>query len=197
MLKRTHTRAAMAAFLILAASLAALRLALAAPPADAGRADPSPATRPARGVRIGTYDSRAVALAWTRSDSASIKAWNQHRDELMRKAKAAKDAGKQDGKDIVEVMNIQFLQHAWAFSTVPPESALAELRPRLVEIAREAGVVLIVPRTDWQDPAVQTVDLTDKLVAEFKPTPQVRKMLTGFEKKPPITLEELTRLRDF
>jgi hypothetical protein len=151
-------------------------------------------------VRIGAYDSRAVALAWSRSDTPSAKAWAKHRDELHRKAKALKEAGKQDGDEFKkmerELVNIQFLQHAIVFSTAPPESALKELEARLPDIAREAGVQIIVPRTDWQDPSLQVIDLTDQLVAEFKPTPEVKRMLGGFQKQRPITLEEVTRLRD-
>jgi hypothetical protein len=153
---------------------------------------------PAGKTRIGTYDSRVVALVWSRSDCPSAKAWSEHRDKLIREAREAQAAGREEEFERMEreLIHIQYFQHAIVFSTAPPESALAELAPRLPAIAREAGVVLIVPRTDWQDPSVEAVDVTDRLVAEFKPTAQAKKMLGGFKGQRPITLEEVTRMRD-
>jgi hypothetical protein len=163
-----------------------------------GRAQPTPGDPAPAPVRIGTYDSRAVALAWSRSDSPTAKAHRADLERSVKQGKAAEAAGKTEEYEAVKgrMIKVQFVQHGWVFSTLPPEDALAELKDQLPRIAREAGVALIVPRTDWQDASVQAVDLTDKIVAAFNPSPQTLKTLKGFGKQGPIKLRDLIDLKD-
>ena len=157
----------------------------------------SPATETnAAATRIGIYDSRAVAYAWF----SSGKHQKQLR-ELIQDARAAKAGGDTNRfRELAAALSRQQDEiHREGFSTAPPNEALAELKNRLPEILKTAGVSALVSK--WDDPTLkkypgaEQVDVTGTLVHEFiTPTPQQQKIISGLEKSAPLPLDQCEEL---
>jgi hypothetical protein len=157
-------------------------------------ADPSAPPDPqTRALRVGVYDSRAVCVA--SRGSAAITAPIAELQEQLKQAEAAGDTEraaqiKQRGS------TLQTLRHLQAFSTAPVDDILAHLEDKLPEIAREAGVDIIVARLDYQGPSVELVDVTDQLVRAFDPDERTIRTVTELRKHKPIDLTAALEIKD-
>jgi hypothetical protein len=149
------------------------------------------AAQEARRVRVGTYDSRAVAIAYARSEEFS-----QSMKELMaRHAKAKTDGDAALVKQLEEEGQSQQVRlHLQGFSNAPVAEAFDPIRARLPEVAQKVGVVAIVPMADYQDPSVEMVDVTDDLVALFKPSEQTLKIVKDMKGTKPLPIEQVARM---
>jgi len=146
--------------------------------------------------RIGIYDSRAVAYAffWTNDQQAK-------RNEQMKAANAAKAAGdtSQFEKLSKALTDAQQKIHRQVFSSAPVDDALAAIEPRLPEIRKQAGDAALVSK--WDAPALRKypsavqVDVTDLLVAEFKPTEKQLKAIEEIKKQKPVPLDQVEPFR--
>ena len=169
----------------------ALGLALAASPAGpVVSAAPAPAA-----VRIGTFDSRAVALAYYRSPSVMKELMGMRGD--LEKAKAAGDQQK------VEELQargpaMQMLMHQQGFSNGSIGNIMPVMAGRLPEIAKAANVVAIV--SCWEVPHaaanVELVDVTPQVVALFAPDVQTAKILESMKGQKPIALVDALMIKD-
>jgi hypothetical protein len=142
-------------------------------------------------VRIGVYDSRAVAYVQFSSE-ANLKIIN----EAVAKAKEAQKT--MDKKAAEELAN-QFKEgqrkiHRQVFSMAPIDDVLEKIKDRLPEIQKKAGVSVLISKWDEeklkQYPKAEKIDVTDALVEEFKPTEKQKKMLEEIKKTKPLSLEE-------
>lgn len=142
-------------------------------------------------VRIGTYDSRAVAIAYAASGFNPVA-------EKQRELKAAKAAG--DRKKIAELEAWgpahQRALHRQGFGRVPVDDLLAHVAGRLPEAARKAGVEAIVFECNWSSPGLEVVDVTDALVALYAPSERTLAMIADLKKHPPLDLGELEKHQD-
>jgi hypothetical protein len=164
---------------------------LAAVPAEPVRAA---GTEPAA-VRIGTFDSRAVALAYYRSPSVMKELMGTHAD--LEKAKAAGDEAK--AKDLeVRGPAMQMLMHQQVFSSGSIGNITAAMASRLPDVAKAAGVVAIV--SSWElphsAPTVEVVDVTAQVVALFAPDAQTMKIIESMKGQKPIPLVEALMIKD-
>jgi len=146
-------------------------------------------------VRVGVYDSRAVAYAWFGTTN------HQHRlDEQIQAARAARAKGdtEQSKKLALMLKEQQAEIHRQVFSTAPATDALAAIRERIPGIEKQAGVTVLISKWDEQAlkpyPAVQQVDVTGDLVREFKPTEKQLKVIADLQKKKPLSLEKCNEL---
>ncbi len=134
-------------------------------------------------LRVGEYNTRAVALAWGRSKESDREV-----QALMAEHKKAKAAG--DTKRMKELETMakqrQDRRHRQVFGDAPIPDVMARLRDDLPEIARQAGVQVIVARGCYQGPPATVVDITDRLVEQFHPTGKTRRLIRELEKHPPI-----------
>lgn len=140
-------------------------------------------------VRIGVYDSRAVALAFGRS-AENLKEISDLGAEAQR-AKAGGDQKRFDDLD-AKLKQRQFIMHAQVFSNAPAGEALAKLEKALPEIAKAEAVVAIVDRLAYREAGVEMVDVTARLVEEFNPTAETRRMVGEMKKAPMIDLYTAT-----
>jgi hypothetical protein len=145
------------------------------------------ATRPR--ARIGTYDSRAIAIAYGNSEEGASFITG-----LMKEYRAAKDAKNDSLVAALEERGQmhQRLSHMRAFSTAPVDE-LFEAHAKDVEaIARKAGVEAVVPAFQvlWCDDGVEKVDLTEQLAAMFKPSAQGLKWVKECRGSKPLPLLE-------
>jgi hypothetical protein len=146
-------------------------------------------------VRIGVYDSRAVAYAhfWNESYQSKLK-------EQMAAARAAEQAG--DTARFKELdatlRQTQDRIHRQGFSTAPADDALAELKGQIPEIEKQAGVTALVSKWDEaalkKYPNAEQVDVTGQLAREFKPTEKQLKVIADLQKQKPLSLEKCDEL---
>ena len=158
-------------------------LAAAEPPAN-----PPP-------LRIGTYDTRALALVYYRSAE-----FGEEMSRLTAERDKAKAAGDQKRVDELQTQgqNSQRRAHAQGFSNAPIDNILIlpRFKDAIAAVAKDAKVAAVVPSVDWHDAAIQTVDVTDQLVAQPKPDDQTKKMAAELRQHPPIDLVQAVMMKD-
>lgn len=142
-------------------------------------------------MRLGVYDSRAVAIAYGRS------AYNRERiDGLLARHKRAVEAG--DGP-LAEALARegeahQVRMHLQAFSNAPVDDALDPVRDRLAGIAADAGVGAIVAATDYRASWVGVVDVTDGIVRLYNPDAATLRIIADCRGRAPMPIEEIALL---
>ena len=147
--------------------------------------------------RIGIYDSRPVAYAhfWSK----------EHQRELNEKAKAATDAktaGQTARSEEISagMKKEQERIHRQVFSTAPVDDVLSELKGRLPEIQKQAGVSKLVSKWDEavlkQHRKAERVNVTDLLVQEFNPGEKQLKVIADLKTKKPVPLDKIDKMRD-
>ena len=154
-----------------------------------GQSQPQPQVQR---VRIGTYDSRAVAVAFGRSENS-----RQHTDDLHQRHARAKEAGDRKTADqlVRQGQSLQVRRHLQAFSNAPVNDILAEVQDRLRQIAHQRGVVAIAASTDYRDDArVEVVDLTNDLVMLFNPDENTLAIIADLKKQSPLPIEEVAQM---
>lgn len=143
-------------------------------------------------VRIGVYNTRAVALAYGRSDPV-LK-------EIEKKSNEGQEARSKDAqryaKIKAEMEELQALRHAQVFADAPIGDIMATMKDALPGLAKQAGVTAIVPQVNYQDPSIEVVDLTDALVSHFKPDAKTAKMIKEIMAKPPVSYKVLMEHKD-
>jgi hypothetical protein len=153
-------------------------------------ADGPDGTGAASRVRLGTFDSRAVAVAYARSDTFASRLQGM-RAELQE----AKEAGDEDRASRLEAegQSLQRQLHMQGFGTAPIDGILEQIRGDLPEIAREAGVDVIVSvwHLAYREDSAELVDVTDTIVERFAPDEQTRKIIRQLRDRPPVPAERL------
>jgi hypothetical protein len=141
-------------------------------------------------LRIGVYDSRAVATAYANSNEFQEMLKAVHAD--YEKAKAAKDE-----KRMKEIDSRMQLQQRWlheqVFSTGSVAGVVAKVKAALPGVAKKAGVQAIVSKWELnhQGPDVEVVDVTEDLAVLF-PTSDNSQKWRGILKHAPVPMEEAT-----
>jgi hypothetical protein len=141
-------------------------------------------------IRIGTFDSRAVAVAYGRSD-----AFNSQVADLMTEYEKAKTSG--DEKRIKELEAEgpakQELMEKQVFSTWPVNNILEQIEETIPEIANRADVDVIVCKWDivYQGSGVEFVDVTDLMVSHFDPDDETLKIIEDLKEADPVPMDEL------
>jgi hypothetical protein len=144
-----------------------------------------------KAVRIGVYDSRAVAYVQI-SSVANLKKINA----MVTEAQAAqKSKDKKKAEELAKKCSEgQKKAHRQVFSTAPIDEILEEIKDRLPEIEKKAGVSVLISKWDEKKlkeyPDAEKIDVTEQLVGEFKPTEKQRKILDEIKKAKPVSLEE-------
>ncbi len=141
-------------------------------------------------LRIGVYDSRAVAAAYANSTEFQemLKAVRADYEQ----AKAAKDDKRI--KQLESRMKLQQRQlHEQVFSTASVAGIVAKVKGALPAVAKKARVQAIVGKWELnhQEPEVELVDVTEDLAALFHTTDNEQKW-RGILKHPPVPIEEIT-----
>lgn len=141
-------------------------------------------------LRVGVYDSRAIAVAW--ANSTEFKEAMQSVETDFKQAKESKNENRV--KEISDEMKSrQRRAHEQAFSTGSVAPIMARIKDRLPEIARQADVMLLVSKWElpYQSAEITPVDVTDKLIALFHVSERGLKWSREIQQKPPLALEQL------
>ena len=140
-------------------------------------------------IKIGTYDSRTIIFAWSRTDLLK-----QHLVKLGQKSDSAEKA--HDTARIkelsVEAISFQHLLHLMIFSTGSVASFMAVIKDKLPELAKKEGVSIIVSKFElnYNDPSFEIVDLTKQVAALFQPKENIDKMAGEITAHSPVPIEE-------
>jgi hypothetical protein len=122
-------------------------------------------TAGAQTVRVGVFDKQAVVVAFYRSPQ-----WA----EVNKAKRAEQDAAKKanDTKKVEELeawgSSHQELAHRQLMGEAPIANIVEALAPGLPEVAKKAGVNLIVPDVAFAEAGVVTVDVTELVLAHLK-----------------------------
>jgi hypothetical protein len=141
-------------------------------------------------IRVGTFDSRAVAVAYARSETFSrflMKIKEEH-------AKAKSEGNESRVREIeTEMPALQELLHKQGFSTYSVSNILEKIKERIPGIAKQAGVEVIVSKWDlaYQQAGLQLIDVTDFMVQLFNPDEKTLEIIRQLKKQDPVTLEAL------
>lgn len=139
-------------------------------------------------VRIGTYDNRAIAIAYAPSEFNPIRA----KMKEMEKANAAGNT-----KKIAELERwgeqTQRALHRQGFGTVPVSDLLAHVEDQLPDVAKATGVDGIARACDYVSEAVEVVDITRELVMLFKPSEKTLQRVQEIRDIDPMSLDEIQR----
>ena len=166
------------AFLLLA-GVGALALAANSDAADAPKK-----------LRIGVYDSRAIAIAYAPSKYNPVG----EKMKEMKEAEAAKDEARiKELKAWGESHQKQL--HWQGFGRYPVDDLLAHIKAELPRIAREAGVDIIAASADFAAPSVEVVDITEKLVEPFEPSERTWKWIRQMKDQAPVPFETLDKMK--
>lgn len=180
-MRRTHRT--LAGFAALgAAATAALLLA-------AGPSEPAAKEVTAHTVRIGTYDNRAIAMAWAASEYNPVKG----KMAEMEKAKAEGDDAKVKELEHWGV-TLQKKLHFQGFGHYPVDDLLTPVADKLPGVAEKNHLDAIVWMTDFTADGVQSVDVTDDLVRLFNPPEQVIRGIAQMKAHKPVPFETLIDL---
>jgi len=146
-------------------------------------------------VYVGTFDSRALAMAYYRSEPFSRRI-----KEIRAEYEKAKAAGDEKHVKELEVEGSvqQELMHKQGFGIWPVDNILKIIKGKIPEIAKQANVDVIVSKwnIDYQRSGVELIDITDRMVASFDPDETTLEMVKEILKQDPIPLEELESHRD-
>jgi len=159
------------------------------------------ATRSDAKLRVGVYDSRAIAVAFV--NSAAYKASD---GKKLAEMNAEHDKAKAEGnqKRVAELeawgKAQQALLHKQGFSTAPVDDILKHIKDQMPEIAKAAVVGPIVSKWDKQALAkyksAELVDVTMALVNAFHPTEKQKQWAIEIQKQDPIPLEQAEKIGD-
>ncbi len=143
------------------------------------------------GLRVGTFDSRAVALAYYRSPEG-LDRMKPEWDRQLRDAEAAGDSARVDELKLF-MPSFQHLLHQQVFSTGSICNVLREIEDELPGIAQAADVDLIVSRWElpYSAPDIELIDVTPNLVALFELDEETAGFVAQIEDVEPLPLEEM------
>lgn len=145
---------------------------------------------PSSSERIGTFDSRAVAIAYYRSAK-----FQEHFRGLMIKLEEAKASGDEWRVKELEAYGpaMQHRMHQQGFSTGSVREIMEKISDALPEIAQEASVSVIVSKWEvaYGSPAADLVDLTPQIVALFNPSEETLKIVKGLKTSEPVPIDQM------
>jgi len=137
-------------------------------------------------MRVGTYDNRAIAIAYAHSDYLPHK-------EKMAELDAAKAAG--DTARVRELENWgethQHAVHLMGFGNAPVTELLALVGDGIPGVAENAGVDVIARACDFVGQDIEVVDVTMELVALFDPRQSAYDTIEAMEGVDPVPLAEI------
>lgn len=133
-----------------------------------------PAQSPAGALRVGTYDPRALLIIYYGS-----KAHNDELRAMIAERDKAKAAGDQKKVAELEAQGEaqQHLAHQMMAGKAPADEVIAKLKIDWPEVARAAGVDVIVSRIEYKREGVDLIDVTQTLVDQLKPGEKQRQWI--------------------
>jgi hypothetical protein len=138
-------------------------------------------------MRVGTFDNRAVAVAYARSRFAK-----QDLDAVLQRHAEAKKSGDTKLVERIErgLERRQWLMHRQGFGVESVRDLLKHVEHGLADVVRESGLSMIA----WEPmfvnfDQVQLVDVTDEMVDLFDPDEATRSIIVQLRKSDPVEID--------
>jgi len=145
-------------------------------------------------VVVGTFDSRAVAVAYVQSDAFGGYLVAQQTDvaQVLERARTAGDEALVAALDALGPA-MQKRLHEQGFGTASVNDIIARIEDELPNIAKEAGVDVIVSKwtLTYRSPAAKFIDVTNLIAAKFDPDERTLKMIQSTVETDPVPLDEI------
>ena len=142
-------------------------------------------------LRIGTFDSRCVAVAYAKSDD-----FKKEIDSMKIEHKKAKEEGNVQLAEKLEQLGQtrQYIMHQQGFSNGSIINILAKLKDKFPAMAEENNVHMILSKWEimFADESLELVDITDQLVDYFNPNEETKKVLEQVKLIDPVPIEEIS-----
>ena len=162
-----------------------------------------PTAHPDEGkLRVGTYDSRVIAMAYYLSEAYNA-AEGRTTEECNKEMEKARASGDQRQVAAVEakykhLIETQIRRHKQVFSTAPIDDLLLLIKDHLPEIAKAAGVGPIV--SQWDKSALQQykgaelADVTVPMAKALHPTDHQLNAALDLQKQNPMPLKQAEKM---
>ena len=141
-------------------------------------------------VRIGTFDSRCVAIAYGRTD------FLKNISDLRKELEKAKSEGNEERVKELEKMgpNLQFIMHQQGFSTGSVINIMEKIKDKIPAIAEKNNVKLVLSKWElfYHDESLEIVDITDQIVNLFNLDEQSRNIVESIKKMEPVPIEQIS-----
>jgi hypothetical protein len=140
-------------------------------------------------IRIGTYDSRAIAIAYAPSRFNPVK-------EKMAAYEKAKAAGDQAKMKELQAWGEQHqrLLHFQGFGRVPVGDLLEPVKEQVANLARQRQLAAITMSCEFTGAEVELVDVTDDLVKLYDPSEKTLQHVRAVRAVKPVPLVQLADL---
>lgn len=143
-------------------------------------------------LRVGTFDSRGVAIAYGRSarpDCLLAKV-----AQLRKEHEQAKEEGDEERMKELEAQPpvLQEQIHNQVFSGAPIDDILALIKDDLPKVAEAANVMLIVSGVLHSSSGVILVDITKEMCAPFEPDDETQKIIKVILDQPLVDESDLS-----
>jgi len=147
------------------------------------------------GLRVGVFDSRAIILAYAKTED--FKRHLRGMSEELQKAKAASDEERVKELE-AEGPALQKRLHMQGFSTYPVTDVLEHIKEKIPGVAKETGVDVIVSKWDvvFKSRSAEFTDVTYALVKLFIPNEEALKLVKDIQRIPPISIKEAEAIKD-
>ena len=142
--------------------------------------------------RIGFYDSRAIAIAFTGGE-----VFQETMKEMRQEYEQATAAGDEATLTRIDTLmqERQKLLHAQGFSTAPVDELLEHYSDAIPALLEEAGVSALISKWDGEAlskyPGARRTDLTESLVDLITADPKQRNAAFDILDQDPVPLESL------
>ena len=142
-------------------------------------------------LRIGTFDSRCVAVAYGRSAD-----YMKEIDDLRNDVTKAKESGNEELAKELEQQGPtqQVLMHQQVFSNGSINNILEKMKDKLPTLAKDNNVKMILSKWEipFTDDSFEYVDITDQLVMFFNPDDATKKIIDNIKAMEPMPIEKIS-----
>ena len=135
-------------------------------------------------LRIGTYKSYILALAYYRSD-----VFQKQMADLSVQIEQAKADGKDELLKRLKIKSsiLQQQVRGQLSGRAPIDNVLAHMKDALPKVAQDSGVEAISNKVNYHSPDVELVDITDVLVGQLNPSDKTLEAIKYITKQhPPV-----------
>jgi Skp family chaperone for outer membrane proteins len=142
-------------------------------------------------LRIGTFDSRCIALAYGRS-ADFMREIDSMKSTL---AVAKKDSNKEKIEELEQLgPTKQVLLHQQVFSNGSVINILEKVKDKFPAIAKENNLKMILSKWEimFVDESIDLIDITDQLVSLFNPDEQTKKIIENIKSMEPVPIEQIS-----
>jgi len=142
-------------------------------------------------IRIGTFDSRCIAIAYGRS--ADFMKLRDSIETIYSKAKV--DSNKQIIEEIDQFKpTMQVLLHQQVFSNGSVINILEKVKGKFPAIAKENNLKMILSKWEimFANESIDLIDITDQLVAIFNPDEATSKIIDNIKSMEPVPIEKIS-----